>query len=121
VAFGQADLLDRDRGATRDAAVIGIVVQFLAPALRAGVFARIARAVSPAGRVLPYGHAPRQVSYGAWGPKAAENRCTPELLRGGYLGWWVLAPRDCAAELAEGSSHAGRAALIDFVARKPKA
>jgi hypothetical protein len=77
VTLRQADLLDWDWGATRYDAVIGTNLQFLATAVRAGVFAGIARAVSPGGLALLHVYAPRQVGRGTGGPKAAETLDAP--------------------------------------------
>lgn len=118
VAFHQADILDWDWDAAHYDAVIGIFVQFLAPPERGEVFAGIARAVAPGGLAMLHGYGPRQIGYGTGGPKAPENLYKLELLQGAFRGWEVLVARDYEAELAEGSRHVGRSALIDFVARK---
>ena len=119
VAFHLADITAWDWDARRYDAVIGIFMQFLAPPERARVLAGIGRAVAPGGLVMLHGYAPRQVGYGTGGPGAAENLYTLDLLRDAFPGWDVLVARDYDAEIAEGSRHVGRSALIDFVARRP--
>ena len=44
---------------------------------------------------------------------------TLPLLDDAFAGFDILEARDYDAEIAEGSGHNGRSALIDFVARKP--
>lgn len=119
VEFRRADILDWDWQERVYDAVIGIFMQFLSPAERARVFDGIARAVAAGGLVMLHGYAPRQIGYGTGGPKSAENLYTPDLLRRAFPGWEVLVARDDDADLAEGTRHVGRSALVDFVARKP--
>ncbi len=102
-------------------AVVGIFIQFLGPAERTAAFARFARALRPGGLLLLHGYAPRQVGYGTGGPGAAENMYTEKMLAEAFSGWEILVSADYDAEVAEGSGHRGRSALVDFVARKPAA
>lgn len=99
--------------------VAGIFIQFVGPAERARLFARIDRALKPGGLLLLHGYAPRQVEYGTGGPPSRENMYTLDLLRAAFAGYEVLRAEDFDAEVAEGRGHSGRSALIDFVARKP--
>lgn len=119
VDFRHADIAAWDWAPEAFDAVVAIFIQFAAPALRAQIFAGIARTLRPGGILLLHGYAPRQVANGTGGPKAVENLYTLELLRAAFPGWAELAGADYDAELAEGSGHAGPSALIDFVARKP--
>jgi SAM-dependent methyltransferase len=94
-------------------------VQFAPPAQRARLFAGIDRTLRPGGLLLLHGYAPRQIANGTGGPRAVENLYTLDLLREAFPGYAELAAADYDAELREGEGHAGRSALIDFVARKP--
>ncbi len=134
VALAKARALAQRRGVTVDFqqhsietwdwsqrfdAVFGIFIQFAPPALRAAIHAGIAQAIPPGGYVFLHGYAPRQIGYGTGGPRAAENLYTLDLLRADFAGWSVLHAADYDADIHEGSGHAGRSALIDFVAQKP--
>jgi len=119
VALHEAGIEDWDwRAATFDA-VAAIFIQFLGPEARAALFARLAATLRPGGLLLLHGYAPRQVGYGTGGPPAAENMYTLPMLCAAFDGWEVLHAADRDADIAEGRGHAGRSALVDFVARRP--
>lgn len=99
--------------------VAGIFIQFVGPDARAVLFARIRAALKPGGLLLLHGYAPRQIEYGTGGPPDRANMYTLDLLGAAFAGWEVLRAEDFDAVVAEGTGHAGRSALIDFVARKP--
>lgn len=99
--------------------VAGIFIQFSPPEERAEVFARMAGAVRPGGLILLHGFAPRQGHNGTGGPANPEQLYTLDLLKDAFPGWRVLRAADYDAEQFSGSGHAGRAALIDFIAQKP--
>ena len=48
-----------------------------------------------------------------------ENLYTLDGLAADFPGWEVLVAEDYDADLAEGTGHHGKSALIDFIARKP--
>ena len=48
-----------------------------------------------------------------------ENLYTLDGLRADFPGWEVLRAEDYDADLAEGSRHVGKSALIDFILRRP--
>ena len=118
VDFRQSSVEDWDWSLPFDA-VVGVFIQFAPPALRAVIHAGIAKAVVPGGLVLLHGYAPRQIGYGTGGPPVVENLYTLDGLRVDFPGWQVLRAEDYDADLAEGSRHVGKSALIDFIARKP--
>ncbi len=97
--------------------VAAIFVQFADPAMRAFLFERIAAGLKPGGLLLLEGYTPKQLEYRTGGPSRIENLYTAELLRASFPGFEILELREYEAELEEGSNHAGRSALIDFVAR----
>ncbi len=134
VALGKARDLAKLRGVTVDfrqsgiedwdwdqpfEAVVGVFIQFAPPAMRKAIHQGIARAVVPGGLVLLHGYAPRQIGYGTGGPRVVENLYTLDGLRADFPDWQVLRAEDYDADLAEGSRHVGKSALIDFIARKP--
>ena len=100
--------------------VAAIFVQFADPAMRAFLFERMIASLKPGGLVLLEGYTPQQLEHGTGGPKQVENLYTEEMLRRAFRGLEIVELRQYEAELAEGSRHAGRSALIDLVARKPR-
>lgn len=119
IATVQADLSQYAWPEAAQDAVLGCFIQFAGPALRDAIFAGMARALKPGGLLLLHGFALRQVANASGGPKAVEQLWSLDLLRAAFPGWQILHQADYDAELDEGPGHSGRAALVDFVARKP--
>jgi cyclopropane fatty-acyl-phospholipid synthase-like methyltransferase len=119
VDFVEADLLHWDWPVAAFDAVLGLFIQFVGPAERDILFAGMQAAVKPGGLVLLHGFTPKQLDYRTGGPSAVENLYTAELLRDAFAGWEVLELREHESVIGEGRGHAGRAALIDLVVRKP--
>jgi len=99
--------------------VLGIFIQFANPDERLRQFAAMQRATRAGGRILLHGYTPRQLAYKTGGPSAAENLYTPELLRDVFCDWTIEQMAEYDDDIAEGSGHRGRSALIGMVARKP--
>lgn len=99
--------------------VVAIFIQFADPALRARIFEGMVRCLQPGGLLVLQGYAPRQLEYRTGGPPIASHMYTPELLREAFARLEILELREYEAELAEGTGHKGRSALIGLVARKP--
>ncbi|MBK5926199.1 class I SAM-dependent methyltransferase [Rhodobaculum claviforme] len=119
VAFHHAGVEDWDWRPAAFDAVVAVFVQFAPPPLRARMFEGMARTLRPGGLLLLHGYAPRQIGYGTGGPGAVENLYTLPMLCDAFAGWQVPHAADHDADLAEGTGHAGRSALVDFVALKP--
>ena len=100
--------------------IVGIFIQFASPDERRRQFAAMNRAARPGGRILLHGYTPRQVEYKTGGPSAVENLYTPEILRAGFADWIIEELVEYEDDVAEGSGHHGRSALIGMVARKPQ-
>jgi SAM-dependent methyltransferase len=100
-------------------AVVAIFIQFAPPALRAAIFAGIARTLVPGGLLILEGYGPRQLSYRTGGPGIAENLYTMSMLAQAFDGWHILASRDVDREIREGSGHSGMSHLVSLVLRKP--
>jgi 2-polyprenyl-3-methyl-5-hydroxy-6-metoxy-1,4-benzoquinol methylase len=99
--------------------VVAIFIQFADPQLRARIFRGMVQALKPGGRLVLQGYTPRQLEYRTGGPPLAAHMYTPELLRDAFAELEILDLKEYEVELAEGTGHKGRSALIGMVARKP--
>jgi len=99
--------------------VAAIFIQFADPALRARLFHRMAAALKPGGTLVLQGYTPKQLDYRTGGPPQVEHLYTEELLRQAFAMLDIVELRSYEADLAEGSGHHGRSALIGLVARRP--
>ena len=97
--------------------VAAIFVQFADPALRERLFAHMARSLKPGGTLLLQGYTPRQLEYRTGGPPLLSHLYTETLLREAFGAMDIVELRDYEADIAEGSGHHGRSALIGLVAR----
>jgi SAM-dependent methyltransferase len=112
---------DCDAYAWPDAAydgVAAIFVQFADPALRERLFAHMVRSLKPGGTLMLQGYTPAQLAYRTGGPGQLTHLYTEAMLRAAFADLDLLSLRSYEAELAEGSGHRGRSALIGLVARR---
>lgn len=100
-------------------AVAAIFVQFADPAMRARLFERIVAALRPGGVLVLQGYTPRQLDYRTGGPPIESHLYTAPMLRDALGALEVVELREYEADLAEGTQHFGRSALIGLVGRKP--
>jgi SAM-dependent methyltransferase len=98
--------------------VAAIFVQFADPALRTRLFANMRRCLKLGGTLVLQGYTPRQLVYRTGGPPIESHLYTEALLREAFAEMEITALREYEAELAEGSGHRGRSALIGLVARR---
>lgn len=98
--------------------VAAIFVQFADPAMRAFMFERMVGALAPGGLLLLEGYTPKQLEYRTGGPSQLENLYTAPMLREAFAALEILELREYDADMAEGTRHSGRSALVDLVARK---
>ena len=98
--------------------VAAIFVQFADPAMRERLFANIKRCLKPGGALVLQGYTPKQLDYRTGGPPHASHMYTQSLLRDAFADLELVELREYEAELAEGSGHRGRSALIGLVARR---
>ena len=99
--------------------VIAIFIQFADPQLRSRIFRGMVQALKPGGILLLQGYTPMQLEYRTGGPPIASHMYTPEMLRDAFAGMEILKLREYECELAEGTGHKGRSAVVGMVARKP--
>jgi SAM-dependent methyltransferase len=98
--------------------VAAIFVQFADPAMRARLFAHLQRCLKPGGTLLLQGYTPKQLDYKTGGPGQLSHLYTAAMLREAFAELDIVELREYEAELAEGSGHHGRSALIGLVARR---
>lgn len=98
--------------------VAAIFIQFADPALRQRLFKRMAASLKPGGTLVLQGYTPRQLDYRTGGPPQVSHLYTPDLLREAFAELDIVELRDYEADVAEGSGHHGRSALIGLVARR---
>ena len=99
--------------------VLGIFIQFVGGTKRARQFDAIKQLIRPGGRLLLHGYTPKQLDYKTGGPASLENLYTQKMLLEEFTNWEIEELIDYEEELAEGSRHNGRSALIGLIARKP--
>lgn len=99
-------------------AVVAIFVHFTA-AERVRLAAACARGIQAGGLYLYHGYGPGQIAFGTGGPKDPAMLATSAEMTDAFPGWEAVVARDHEEELAEGSRHVGRSALVDLVLRAP--
>ena len=119
VDFHVSDICEWDWRAHRFDVVAGIFFQFAGPALRDEIFAGMVQSLAPGGLLMLHGYTPAQLDYNTGGPRVLENLYTADLLSDRFKDLDILHLAEYEADLAEGSRHVGRSALIDLVAQKP--
>ena len=120
VDFVHTDIFSWDWPQEAFDAVLGIFIQFAGPAERPRQMAGMKQAVKPGGVLLLQGYTPKQLEYRTGGPSAVENLYTEAMLRELFCDWEIVLLREYEDVITEGTAHAGRSALIDLVARKPR-
>ena len=101
-------------------AVAAIFVQFADPPMRERLFASIVGCLKPGGLLVLQGYTPKQLEYRTGGPPIPSHLYTPDLLRSAFAALEIIELREYEAELAEGTQHSGRSALIGLLARTPR-
>ena len=99
-------------------AVVAIFVQFADPAMRERLFARMIDALAPGGLLVLQGYTPGQLEYKTGGPPIASHLYTAPMLREAFASLEIVELVEYEAEIAEGSGHAGRSALVGMIARR---
>ena len=86
--------------------------------MRARLFANMIGALKAGGTLVLQGYGPKQLEYKTGGPSLLEHLYTEAMLREAFASMEIVELRDYEADLAEGTRHTGRSALIGLVARK---
>ena len=98
--------------------VAAIFIQFAHPALRERLFQRMVDALKPGGTLVLQGYTPEQLKHRTGGPPQVDHLYTEALLRQAFAALDIIELRAYEADVAEGSGHRGRSALIGLVARR---
>ncbi len=98
--------------------VAAIFVQFADPPMRERLFANMIRALKSGGILIVQGYTAKQLEYRTGGPPLVSHLYTAEMLRDAFEPLEILELREYETDLAEGTQHRGRSALIGLVARK---
>jgi SAM-dependent methyltransferase len=99
--------------------VVEIFTQFSSPPERAVKWAGMRRALKSGGLLILQGYTPKQLQYGAGGPKQIENLYTRALLEENFRDFRDVQIVEEEREIYEGTVHGGMSAMINFVGRKP--
>jgi Methyltransferase domain len=113
------DLGTYEFGVDRWDCVVGISSQ-LPPAIRERVLSLIPPSVKPNGYVVFEGYTPDQLNYKTGGPPSADMMYSSEIFSkafGNVLD--VLQNQELVRDVCEGDCHTGKAAVVQFVGRKP--
>jgi SAM-dependent methyltransferase len=116
--FSVSDCDDYDWPKASVDGVAAIFIQFADPAQRERLFASMVASLRLGGILVLQGYTPRQLEYGTGGPPFVSHLYTPELLRAAFAELELLELREYEADVAEGSGHRGRSALIGLVGRR---
>ena len=90
-----------------------------APPERARMFSGMCRALRPGGLLLLHGYRPEQIALGPGGPRQVERLYSAEMLKAAFAALDIIELREYETDVREGRAHEGKAALIDWVARRP--
>src|SRR5258706_1156680 len=101
--------------------VVAIFVQFADPPMRARLFQHMIAALKPGGLLVLQGFTPAQLEYKTGGPPCVSHLYTADLLRREFTALDLLELHEYEEDLAEGSQHRGRSALIGMFARRKNA
>lgn len=118
VNFQVADVDSFDWSVEAYDGIAAIFIQFAPPEQRARLFARMVQALKPGGRLILQGYTPQQLVFKTGGPGQIEHLYTEDLLRQAFAGLQIEVMDSYEDDIAEGSGHKGRSALIGLVACK---
>lgn len=112
-----ADLRHFDLGTAQWDAIVSIWCH-VPPELRAGLHPKIVAGLKPGGVFLLEHYHPRQLGYGTGGPPDAKLLVTLADLERDFAALKVLHAFEGERDLHEGSGHAGKSYVTQFIARR---
>lgn len=98
--------------------VVGIFFQFVDPASRLNLFAKLNQTLKPGGILLIQGYGKDQLQFNTGGPGELSHLYDEELLRSAFSNYQVLDLTTYTTEVDEGAGHKGMSALVGFVGQK---
>lgn len=98
--------------------VAAIFVQFADPPMRERLFSNMTNSLKPGGFLVLQGYTPQQLAYQTGGPPQLSHLYTETMLLDAFSHMEIIELHAFVDELAEGTQHLGRSALIGLVARK---
>lgn len=99
--------------------LIAAIWMHLEPELRATVLQRAVEALRPGGHLLIEAYSPKQLGFSSGGPTRRELLIDAAQLQHELAALKPLILQEVEREIAEGSAHQGRSALVQFFGRKP--
>jgi 2-polyprenyl-3-methyl-5-hydroxy-6-metoxy-1,4-benzoquinol methylase len=119
VNFSVEDCSSRTWVDNRYDGIAAIFVQFADPTMRKRLFQNMMHSLKPGGVLVLQGYTPKQLEYKTGGPPFIDHLYTPAMLQEAFASLQILELVEYEDEMAEGTQHHGRSALIGMVARKP--
>jgi SAM-dependent methyltransferase len=89
--------------------------------LRSRVYRACVAGLKPGGTFLLEAYHPRQLTFKTGGPPTADLMATLDALRGELDGLELIEARELERMVQEGQGHHGQSAVVQVVARKPRA
>ena len=98
--------------------IAAIFIQFADPPMRARLFQNMMRSLKPGGVLVLQGYTPKQLEYKTGGPPFLDHLYTATMLQEAFASMDILDLVEYEDDMAEGTQHHGRSALVGMVARK---
>lgn len=118
VQWIHADLATHDLG--EGAWDIVVSIFFHMPSeMRRAMHARVQRALRPGGYLIHEAYTPKQLEYRTGGPPVEDMLQTLSTLRADYPNLEFIHAEEKERDVYEGRGHAGHAAVVQLLARKP--
>jgi SAM-dependent methyltransferase len=115
----QADLAEFDMGSEQWDAIVGIFCH-LPPPLREKVLGAIPEALKPDGCFVLECYTPAQIEYKTGGPPNAALMYSKDILAAAFEGKLNMERNEeLIRDVVEGKYHTGKAAVVQFIGRKP--
>jgi len=114
-----ADLREYDLGEASWDCVVSIFFH-MPPDMRRDMHGRVERAIKPGGHLILEAYTPKQLEYRTGGPPTVELLQTLEILKEDFPGLTFIHAVEKERDVYEGVGHAGHAAVVQLLARKPE-